>query len=202
MDDFRILRELFILSTVNQSNQRRSQSSGLDPFDNAFYKNAHKRAFSPSLNLIATPSTREIGQCCICLDKCHSHDSTFLPCGHFFHASCCDYWISKSSPTCPTCRANIHVAELMDGDVISVLRDDNTYRSAVVKRIDHNIRYSGFGEEGEIKLINPRISFIRDEGLMVELSKQTSSAYQRHKRRKERQKERKRRGLRVVQSSD
>ena len=88
----------------------------------------------------------------------------------------------------------------MDGDVISVLRDDSTWGGATVKRDENEISYSGFGEECVIEIINPSVSFIRDNGYMVEVSKGSSKAYVRHQRRKQQQNERRRAGRRSLLS--
>ncbi|RAL16019.1 putative RING finger protein [Aspergillus homomorphus CBS 101889] len=45
--------------------------------------------------------------CVICMDEFHPLDSVRpLPCGHIFHASCLDPWLTKRHACCPLCKTS------------------------------------------------------------------------------------------------
>ncbi|KAI8322107.1 hypothetical protein GQ54DRAFT_260593 [Martensiomyces pterosporus] len=46
--------------------------------------------------------------CPICLDCIGSSSQVrFLPCTHYYHASCVDPWLTGGSATCPLCKASV-----------------------------------------------------------------------------------------------
>ena len=54
-------------------------------------------------NLIS--STCMCDECSICLNPVrHTRSSKQLECGHLYHRSCVDQWISAGGDTCPVCR--------------------------------------------------------------------------------------------------
>ena len=188
------IRINFIETTRRDELLRRGKWSGLDPFEHAFYLDEHKKAFKSCLKSLVFSSDHRIGVCCICFEEIKASESLHLPCAHSFHASCCEEWVSQHQ-NCPTCRANVRVAELIDGDLISVEAPDGKWRSAIISREETNcnsIQFSGAHIRGNLTLVNPCIHFIRDEGLMEQVSREMSGAYRRHKRRKQKQKKKKR----------
>ena len=204
MASFLELMQQFFQHTIEQSNKRRKgYNNGFDPFvlndevdiDDVFYYNYHRVNFGPTLKSIESLFNKpvEIGTCSICLEKIMSNDSVHLPCAHFFHQKCCEQWTDHHR-NCPTCRVNIDVAELIHNDCVSVEESDGKWRKAFISCEGGNkFSFHGLHTQGSLNLIGENVPFLRDNGLMEEISKNESSAYLRHKRRKQRQKEKKRR---------
>lgn len=46
--------------------------------------------------------------CSICLDEINQDCVKTFECNHYFHLSCLNEWVSKSS-TCPVCRTKLNV---------------------------------------------------------------------------------------------
>lgn len=51
-------------------------------------------------------------ECCICLSLFQSNEKlkVLIECEHVFHSECLDMWLS-GHPSCPLCRASLHVSE-------------------------------------------------------------------------------------------
>ena len=197
--------QTFIQRTIEDSNVRRNshRDNCIDPFERngdidftiVFDMHLHQMNFAPTLKNISKRNKTpvEIGTCSICLEKVMSNDSVHLPCAHFFHQKCCEKW-TYNHRNCPTCRVNIDVAELIHNDCVSVEESDGKWRKAFISCAgDNKFSFHGLHTQGSLNLIGENVPFLRDNGLMEEISKNESSAYLRHKRRKLRQKEKKRR---------
>jgi len=87
--------------------------------------------------------------CAICLDTIEDHDDIRgLTCGHAFHASCVDPWLTSRRACCPLCKADYYVPKPRPQAAETASASDRQARRAASSRPDILARPSRAAHSG------------------------------------------------------
>lgn len=100
--------------------------------------------------------------CAICLDSLEDHDDVRgLTCGHAFHASCVDPWLTSRRACCPLCKADYYVpkprpeGESQDQQSSNRRSNANGLRSPTSPQAAWNPRGNPFTRNRVVVITNP-----------------------------------------------
>ena len=113
------------------------------------------------LNAVPTAMLENPGDsCAICIDTLEDDDDVRgLTCGHAFHASCIDPWLTSRRACCPLCKADYFVPKPRPEGEISPSESGDASRSS--GRRHHSARVEGMPAPPQFAFMNPRHGHLR-----------------------------------------
>ena len=115
------------------------------------------------LNAVPTAMLENPGDsCAICIDTLEDDDDVRgLTCGHAFHASCIDPWLTSRRACCPLCKADYYVPKPRPEGEIIINASESGDATRSSGRRHHGNRVDGMPGPPQFAFMNSRASHLR-----------------------------------------